>query len=143
MKKEIASLIDKSYPLVSNLANISAYLNNELKDINWVGFYLLDKDTLYLGPFQGDIACYKIPIGKGVCGEAALNKQTIIVDNVLTYPNHIACSSLSRSEIVIPIIVNDEVKGVLDIDSPLFSRFTKQDQKDLEEVVDSIKTLFE
>ena len=143
MKEEIRALIDNKYPLVSNLANVSAYLNSVLDNINWVGFYLLEDNTLYLGPFQGEVACYQIPFGKGVCGEAVKKRKTIVVDDVLSYPNHIACSSKSRSEIVIPIIVDEEIKGVLDIDAPTFSRFNDEKLvKEFEEVVEELKVLW-
>ena len=142
MHKQIASLIDKDLPLISNLSNISACLNSLLDDINWVGFYLKDDKGLYLGPFQGEVACYRIPFNKGVCGECLAKKETIIVDDVLTYPNHIACSSKSRSEIVIPLFKNNEVVAVLDIDSPIFSRFSLKDKEELEKVAKEIEVLF-
>ena len=142
MNKIIASIIDKKYPLVANLANISACLNMELKDINWVGFYLVEKDGLYLGPFQGEVACTMIPFDKGVCGYAYRNKKTVIVDDVNKFDGHIACSTLSKSEIVTPIIKNGEVKAVIDIDSPIFNRFTKDDQELLEELANILKELF-
>lgn len=122
--------------LIANLANVSAFLNQILRDINWVGFYLLENDELILGPFQGKVACVHIPINKGVCGYAAYLKQTICVDDVHQFKGHIACDSQSNSEIVIPIIKNQELLGVLDIDSPVFYRFSKNDQAFLENVVE-------
>ena len=140
MKKEYQDLLDKvkgvadpSLPLVSNLANISSILF-ELEDVNWAGFYLSNKEYLYLGPFQGEVACTKIPFNKGVCGHAYSTKTTVIVDNVNEFKGHIACSSKSKSEIVTPIFKNNEVIGVIDIDSPIYSRFTKEEQELLEEI---------
>ena len=141
MINKIKAIIDKNVPLVSNLANISAILN-EMEDINWCGFYLAKDDKLYLGPFQGELACTIIPFGKGVCGKAAVEKKTLIVDNVLEFKGHIACSSKSRSEIVTPIIKNGSVFGVIDIDSPTFSRFKEEDQKVLEKIANEVAVLF-
>ena len=141
MINKIKAIIDKNVPLVSNLANISAILN-EMEDINWCGFYLAKDDKLYLGPFQGDVACIIIPFGKGVCGKAAVEKKTLIVDNVLEFKGHIACSSKSRSEIVTPIIKDGKLVGVIDIDSPSFSRFKEEDQKVLEKIANEVAVLF-
>ena len=141
MIEEIKALIDKDLPLVSNLSNASAVIN-QMDNLNWCGFYLVKDNTLYLGPFQGEVACTVIPFGRGVCGEAALKKESIIVDNVLEHKNHIACSSKSRSEIVIPIIKNDVVVGVIDLDSPIFNRFTLKDKEELEEVASILSDLF-
>lgn len=141
MIEKIKAIIDDKIPLVSNLSNVSAILN-EMEDINWCGFYLAKDETLYLGPFQGEVACTTIPFGKGVCGTAAQTKKTLIVDNVLEFKGHIACSSKSRSEIVTPIIKNDKVVGVIDIDSPSFSRFNGNDKDLLEEVASELTKLF-
>ena len=138
---QIKAIIDPKLPLVSNLSNVTAILN-QLDNINWCGFYLVDNETLYLGPFQGEVACTVIPFSKGVCGYAARNKKSIIVDDVNKFPGHIACSSLSKSEIVIPIIVNNEVKAVIDIDAPIFNRFTKEDQEMLEEAARILEVCF-
>jgi len=107
-----------------------------LKDINWVGFYLWKGDELVLGPFQGLPACVRIPYGKGVCGTAVKEKKTQLVPNVHEFPGHIACDARSRSEIVIPMIKDDNIIGVLDIDSPKLERFDEVDQKYLERFVD-------
>ena len=131
--KQIKSIIDKDLPLVSNLSNVSAILN-QMEDINWVGFYLVDGNYLYLGPFQGDVACTKIEKGKGVCGTAFERKETIVVPNVNEFNGHIACSSLSKSEIVVPIMKGNEVKAVLDIDSPIYNRFHEKEKEGLEKV---------
>lgn len=119
----LKALLDDNKYRISVLSNASAYLNESLDNINWVGFYLLDKDTLYLGPFQGKPACILIPVGKGVCGNTIVEGKTIVVDNVLEYKGHIACDSNSRSEICIPIYINNNIYGLLDIDSPIFNRF--------------------
>ena len=138
---QLASIIDEKLPLVTNLSNATAVLN-QLSNINWCGFYLADDETLYLGPFQGDVACTIIPFNKGVCGYAARNKQTVIVANVNEFPGHIACSSLSKSEIVVPIIVDDVVKAVIDIDSPIFDRFNDEDKELLEEAAKLLEVCF-
>ena len=134
------ALIDKEIPLVSNLSNLSRLLYEGLNNVLWAGFYLSnDKfDTLYLGPYQGPIACTTIPFNKGVCGISAYKKETIIVDNVHTFPGHIACSSLSNSEIVVPIIKNNIVYGVIDIDSTVFNNFNKNDKIALEYIANLI-----
>ncbi|MBP5574708.1 MAG: GAF domain-containing protein [Bacilli bacterium] len=139
--EELKSLIDPKLPLVTNLSNASALLN-KLDNINWCGFYLAKDNVLYLGPFQGEVACTMIPFSKGVCGYAASNKKSIIVDDVNSFPGHIACSSLSKSEIVVPIIVNNEVKAVIDIDAPIYNRFAKEDQELLEEMAKVLEVLF-
>ena len=141
MISKVKAIIDKNIPLVSNLANISAILN-EMEDINWCGFYLAKDNKLYLGPFQGELACTIIPFGRGVCGTAALEKKTLIVDNVLEFKGHIACSSKSRSEIVTPIIKDGSVVGVIDIDSPSFSRFKEEDKNVLEIIANEVAVLF-
>ena len=138
---QIKSIIDPNLPLVSNLSNVSAILN-QMENINWVGFYLVKNDTLYLGPFQGDVACTIIPKGKGVCGASFEKKETIIVPNVNEFKGHIACSSLSKSEIVTPIIKNNEVVALIDIDAPIFDRFSNEDKELLEEVASVLALLF-
>ena len=138
---QIKSIIDPNIPLVSNLSNASAVLN-QMENINWVGFYLVKNDALYLGPFQGDVACTIIPKGKGVCGTSFEKKETIIVPNVNEFKGHIACSSLSKSEIVVPIIKNNEVVALIDIDAPIFDRFTNKDKDLLEEVASVLAPLF-
>lgn len=139
--KQIKAIINEDLPLVSNLSNVSALLNT-LEDLNWAGFYLVKEDKLYLGPFQGEVACTVIPYGKGVCGTAFKEKKTIIVPNVNEFSGHIACSSKSKSEIVTPIIVDDEVKAVIDIDSPIYDRFNEEDRLLLEEIASLLAPLF-
>lgn len=129
-----ALVADVPHP-IANLANAAALLWECLPDINWAGFYLLENETLVLGPFQGKTACIEIPVGKGVCGTAVARNMTLRVPNVHLFQGHIACDSVSNSEIVIPIRVHDRIVGVLDIDSPKYDRFTEEDQRGLEEFV--------
>ena len=138
---QLKEIIDPKLPLVSNLANASAILN-QLENINWCGFYLAENETLYLGPFQGEPACTVIPFSKGVCGYAASNKKTVIVNDVRQFEGHIACSSLSKSEIVVPIMVNNEVKALIDIDAPIYDRFNEEDAQILEEAAKLLAPLF-
>ena len=133
--KHLASLIEDETNLIAILSNTSALLNDNLDQINWLGFYLIENNELILGPFQGHPACVHISIGKGVCGTAVANNQTQLVDDVNTFPGHIACDANSKSEIVVPIHVNNEIIGVLDIDAPITQRFSKGDQQGLEEIV--------
>ena len=133
--QQLESIIQDEKNVIANLANTSAFLNEILSDINWVGFYLLENDELVLGPFQGKVACVRIPLNKGVCGTAAYNQKTIRVDNVHEFPGHIACDALSCSEIVVPMMKNNQLIGVLDIDSPSYSRFSLEDLEFLEDVV--------
>ena len=152
---DFSSIPDKLYPLliqqlqaitnnvphkIANLANTSALLWEALDNLNWVGFYLREGDTLILGPFQGKVACIEIPMGRGVCGTAAARGETVRVEDVHAFPGHIACDSASNSEIVIPLFRNGEVVGVLDIDSPILARFTPDDQIGLEAVARVIET---
>ena len=125
--------------LIANLANASAILNENMDDINWVGFYLFREDKLILGPFQGRAACVRIELGKGVCGTAFSDNKTTVVPNVHDFPGHIACDCRSNSEIVVPINVNGKEMGVLDIDSPLLNRFDEEDKKYLEEAVELLE----
>ncbi len=127
-------LFDDSLPLYSNLANLSALLSGYLDRCNWVGFYLWDKEKseLILGPFQGKVACTRIPLGRGVCGTAIAQKTTQLVANVHDFPGHIACDSASLSEIVVPLMDEGAILGVLDIDSPELGRFDQVDQLWLE-----------
>lgn len=117
---------------IADLSNAAALIYNALSDLNWAGFYLKEGDILVLGPFQGKPACIEIPMGRGVCGTAAIMNETLVVKNVHEFTGHIACDGASNSEIVIPLRVNGEVMGVLDIDSPIFSRFDDKDKAGLE-----------
>ena len=138
--KQIESIVDPRLPQYTNLANVSAILA-KLENINWAGFYIAKNDSLYLGPFQGDVACTIIPQGKGVCGTSFLNKETIVVDDVNDFPGHIACSSLSKSEIVVPIIKEENVVAVIDIDAPIYSRFSDKEKSFLEKVAKVLSKL--
>ena len=131
----LASVTEGVPYTMTNLANASALLNEKLDDINWVGFYTVKDGKLVLGPFQGKVACTIIPMGRGVCGTAAATDSTQLVPDVHKFSGHIACDSASNSEIVIPIHRRGEVFGVLDIDSPLFGRFTEEDRQGLESFV--------
>lgn len=135
--KQLTALIEDEDNMIANLSNASALLNQFLERINWVGFYLWDeeKNELVLGPFQGLPACVRIPFGKGVCGTAAEKRETLVVPDVNQFPGHIACDANSQSEIVIPMIKNDQLIGVLDIDSPEVNRFDEIDKKKLEDFV--------
>ena len=132
--RSLRSLIEAVPHPVANLANASALLWESLEEINWAGFYLMEGETLVLGPFQGKPACIEIGPGKGVCGTAAARNETQLVADVHAFPGHIACDSASNSEIVVPLRRADgSVFGVLDIDSPLLGRFTEDDRAGLEE----------
>lgn len=137
--EQLRALIEGETDVIANLANASALLYQFLDEVNWVGFYLWKENELVLGPFQGLPACIRIPNGKGVCGTAVTEKETILVENVHAFPGHIACDAKSQSEIVIPIIIDDHVFGVLDIDSPILNRFDTTDQTYLEKFVDILK----
>ncbi|ENQ3079174.1 GAF domain-containing protein [Bacillus sp. WLY-B-L8] len=134
--KQLDALLTGESNVVANLANASALLNVFLQDINWVGFYVTEGNQLVLGPFQGLPACVRIPFGRGVCGVAAETKTTQLVADVHKFPGHIACDAASNSEIVIPLIKNNEVIGVLDIDSPNKGRFDEIDQTYLEKFIE-------
>lgn len=134
--KQLEALIEDEPNRIANLSNASALLNQFLETINWVGFYLVEEDQLVLGPFQGLPACVRIPFGKGVCGTAMAERRTIRVEDVNQFPGHIACDSASQSEVVVPIIKNDELIGVLDIDSPITNRFDEVDEIQLGKFVE-------
>lgn len=131
---QINALINSDEPVISNLSNLTAVLKDAFDKISWVGFYLLKGDKLFLGPFQGKVACTIIDIGKGVCGTSAQKRETIIVEDVDAFPGHIACDGGSKSEIVVPLIQNEKLIGVLDLDSYNFSSFNEIDKKFLEEI---------
>ena len=139
--QQVAGLVSGEPDLIANLSNVSALLNDYLAEINWVGFYIMRDGELVLGPFQGKVACIRIPVGRGVCGTAAASKTTQRIDDVHVFPGHIACDSASNSELVVPIIVNDNVVAVLDIDSPKHGRFTVEVQQEMEAVVKVLEGL--
>ncbi len=130
--EQLKALLEGEPNVIPNLSNASALLNGALKDINWVGFYLMNGNELLLGPFQGKPACIHIPIGRGVCGNAVAQNKTQLVKDVHAFPGHIACDSASNSEIVIPLRNGATIVGVLDIDSPLLERFDEEDKVGLE-----------
>ena len=137
--QEVAALLEGEHDLIANLANASALIWNKLPEINWSGFYLYKEQQLVLGPFQGKPACVRIPMGRGVCGTAAKTQQAQLVTDVHQFEGHIACDTASNSEVVIPLLVKGELLGVLDIDSPVFSRFDEDDLQGLQRVVDVIQ----
>lgn len=126
--------LSKDTNRLSFLCNTVALLNEKVNNINWVGLYILKKDTLYVGPFQGKVACQKIEVGKGVCGECINKGEVLNVKNVNEFPGHIACDEATKSELCIPLIHEDKKLGVLDIDSKVFNRFNEYDTKILIEV---------
>mgnify|MGYP002731987184 FL=1 len=133
--QQLSALVEGIPYEVANLANASALLWQEMPEINWVGFYKMTGGKLVLGPFQGKPACIEIPVGRGVCGTAVAEDAVQLVYNVHQFPGHIACDCASNSEIVLPIHVNGEIWGVLDIDSPTVGRFTEEDRAGLEQIV--------
>ena len=135
---QIQALLEGETDLVANLANVSAALKEQFGWL-WVGFYLVKNEELVLGPFQGPVACTRIKKGRGVCGSSWAKGETILVADVEKFPGHIACSSLSRSEIVLPLFKNGEVAGVLDVDSASLNTFDETDKKYLEKVITFIQ----
>lgn len=133
LARQLTALVE-GCPPVSALSNAASLLWEALPDINWAGFYLLRGNTLYLGPFQGKTACVEIPVGRGVCGTAAQTCRLQLVPDVENFPGHIACDSASRSEIVIPLLTNDQLLGVIDIDAPVTARFDTEDARGLSEI---------
>jgi L-methionine (R)-S-oxide reductase len=134
---QIKGLLEGEPDLVANLANVAAALKEQFGWF-WVGFYMVKQDELVLGPFQGPVACTRIRRGRGVCGSSWAEAKTLIVPDVEKFPGHIACSSLSKSEIVVPLFKNGEVAGVLDVDSDAYDQFDETDQRYLQEIVQLI-----
>ena len=132
---QLRSLLEGEHDFIANAANCAALLYRSLPDVNWAGFYLYKEGELVLGPFQGNPACVRIALGKGVCGTAAQLRQTVIVGNVNEFPGHIVCDSASNSEIVVPLIKDEQLIGVLDLDSPSLERFDEEDAWGLNEMV--------
>lgn len=130
--EQLSSLIGDETDIIANLSNAAALLKMCLPDTNWTGFYLYDGKELVLGPFQGLPACIRIPLGRGVCGKAALEKRSILVPDVHAFPGHIACDEASASEIVVPLFRGNDLFGVMDIDSPTINRFDQTDLAFLE-----------
>jgi GAF domain-containing protein len=135
LTSQLGGLLTGERDVIANAANTSALLYQMMPDLNWAGFYFLRaNDELVLGPFQGKVACVRIPKGKGVCGAAVQRRETVLVEDVHAFPGHIACDSASRSELVVPLIAGGKVLGVIDLDSPLPSRFDADDQAGIEKV---------
>ena len=134
LNSQLKSLLAKEDELISNLSNFAAAIKDTFDKVSWVGFYLFDGNKLYLGPFQGKVACTNIEIGKGVCGTSAEKRETVIVPDVNKFPGHIFCDGNSKSEIVIPLIRKNKLLGVLDLDSHEFNSFGKIDKEYLEEI---------
>lgn len=133
---QLAAIFAGERDALANTSNMSALLFEALPALNWAGFYLVRDGELVLGPFQGKAACVRIALGRGVCGTAAQRRQTVVVPDVHAFPGHIACDSASRSEIVVPLIEDERVLGVLDLDSPQLARFDEVDAVNLEAAVD-------
>ncbi|MGK0151840.1 GAF domain-containing protein [Pseudomonas putida] len=129
---QVEALFADERDFIANAAQFSAFLYNQVDDLNWAGFYLNRNEELVLGPFQGQVACVRIPFSKGVCGAAAATRQTQRVEDVHAFPGHIACDSASNSELVIPLVKEGRLIGVLDLDSPKLGRFSEADQVGLE-----------
>jgi len=136
LTQQLAALLDGERDFIANAANTSALLFQMMPDLNWAGFYLMKEGELVLGPFQGKTACVRIPVGRGVCGAAVEKRQSMLVEDVHAFPGHIACDAASRSELVVPIFRGDEVIGVIDLDSPIPSRFDADDQAGIERVAE-------
>jgi L-methionine (R)-S-oxide reductase len=134
--QQLTALFAGERNALANTANMSALLYEALPNLNWAGFYLLQKDELVLGPFQGKVACVRIALGRGVCGTAAERRETLIVADVNAFPGHIACDAASRSEIVVPLVKEGRLLGVLDLDSPQLARFDQEDGVGLNAAVD-------
>ena len=132
LQAQLESLLADERDFIANAAQFSAFLYHQLDDLNWAGFYLNRHEELVLGPFQGQIACVRIPFGRGVCGAAAASRQTQRVEDVHAFAGHIACDSASNSELVVPLIKDGRLIGVLDLDSPSIGRFSEQDQLGIE-----------
>ncbi|MGI2880457.1 GAF domain-containing protein [Vibrio furnissii] len=141
LTKQAVALLESESDMIANLSNLSALLNMELEDLNWVGFYLMRDGELVLGPFQGKPACVRIPVGRGVCGTAVATNSVQRVYDVHAFEGHIACDAASNSEIVIPFSINGEVMGVLDIDSPTVGRFSETDEEGLTFLMTEVEKL--
>ncbi|MES2153208.1 MAG: GAF domain-containing protein [Pseudomonadota bacterium] len=141
LARQVAAILDGERDLTANAAQFSAFVYDTISGLNWAGFYLTRAakngagEELLVGPFQGKVACARIPFGRGVCGTSAAERRTILVEDVHAFPGHIACDSASNSEIVIPVIEGGKVRGVFDIDSPLLARFNEEDKRGLEALV--------
>lgn len=135
LDKQLAALFEGERNFIANAAQFSAFIYQTLDALNWSGFYLAQGEELVLGPFQGKVACVRIPFGRGVCGTTAVKRETVVVADVHAFPGHIACDAASNSEIVLPVIQDGELIGVFDIDSPETNRFSDVDRAGLEKLV--------
>ena len=142
LNRDFQALMAGETSFLAMISNTSALLFERLTDVNWAGFYLLEGDTLVLGPFQGKLACVRIPVGRGVCGTAVAQNCVQRVEDVHAFDGHIACDAASNSEIVFPLRVNNQTIGVLDIDSTAHSRFTAEDEQGLAELVAHLENSF-
>lgn len=140
LTQQLAALLDGERDFIANAANTSALIFQMLPDLNWAGFYLMKEGELVLGPFQGKTACVRIPVGRGVCGTAVEKARSILVEDVHAFPGHIACDAASRSELVVPILRDGVVIGVIDLDSPIPSRFDADDQAGIERIAEIFVT---
>ena len=138
---QIKALAEDEPHFIPVLSNASALIFDNVEDLNWAGFYLMNKGSLLLGPFQGKVACIRIPVGKGVCGTAVAEDASQLVKNVHEFPGHIACDGASNSEVVVPIHNNGKIVGVLDIDSPSIARFSEEDKKGFELFVEALESI--
>jgi L-methionine (R)-S-oxide reductase len=136
LESQLRGLLEGETDLIANTANMAALIYHSLPELNWAGFYFLKGEVLILGPFQGQVACVRIALGKGVCGTAAKERKTLVVPDVHEYPGHIACDAASKSEIVVPLVKDEKVIGVLDLDSPNAARFDEIDREGLEKLVE-------
>lgn len=141
LNRDLQALMTGETSFLATLANTSALLYERLAEVNWAGFYLLENDTLVLGPFQGKIACVRIPVGRGVCGTAVAQNRVQRIEDVHAFDGHIACDAASNAEIVLPITVENQIIGVLDIDSTAFGRFTDEDEQGLRTLVAQLETV--
>lgn len=138
LEDDVRAILTGERDWIANSANCAAVLYHALREINWAGFYFLKGEELVLGPFQGKPACVRIAVGRGVCGSAAAQRQTLVVPNVHEFPGHIACDSASNSEIVVPLLHGGRVLGVLDIDSPILNRFDEIDAAGLQAIAECL-----
>ena len=137
--EQLRALLETERNPIANLANASSFLYNTMNQLNWLGFYLIDGDELILGPFQGKVACTRIRVGQGVCGNAVKLEKTMKIDDVHQFAGHIACDSASNSEVVVPLWKDNQIVGVLDVDSPYQARFSNQDVQFLEKAAKIIQ----
>ena len=135
LQRQVRGLLTGERDLIANAANVASLIWHLVPDLNWAGFYFVKGGELVLGPFQGKPACVRIAVGKGVCGTAVARRETVLVEDVHVFPGHIACDSASNSELVVPLIKGGKVFGVLDLDSPKFSRFDAEDRRAFEALV--------